>query len=156
MILPSFCAGVAQLVEHFLAKEDVASSSLVTRFRPLVPRVLQRGTARNLHLAGKLDRTQRAKASGVDAMGIARLLDSQEPDKMNNQSADTESVSKNNDQKQVKAKQIFLGIDAHLVRNQVARKKDNGGQGEKSEGTSDHRQVHHHKVRRSVLWHPKL
>jgi hypothetical protein len=24
-------AGVAQLVEHFLAKEDVASSSLVTR-----------------------------------------------------------------------------------------------------------------------------
>jgi hypothetical protein len=25
-------AGVAQLVEHFLAKEDVASSSLVTRF----------------------------------------------------------------------------------------------------------------------------
>src|SRR5258706_14289198 len=63
MILPSFCAGVAQLVEHFLAKEDVASSSLVTRFRPLVPRGLERGTARNLHLAGKLDRTQRAKAS---------------------------------------------------------------------------------------------
>src|SRR5437879_6279163 len=31
MILPSLCAGVAQLVEHFLAKEDVASSSLVTR-----------------------------------------------------------------------------------------------------------------------------
>jgi hypothetical protein len=89
-------------------------------------------------------------------MGIGRLLDSQQPDKMNNQSAHTESVSKNNDQKQVKAKQIFLGIDAHLVRNQVARKKDNGGQGEKSEGTSDHRQVHHHKVRRSVLWHPKL
>jgi hypothetical protein len=27
-----FSAGVAQLVEHFLAKEDVASSSLVTRF----------------------------------------------------------------------------------------------------------------------------
>ena len=38
-----FSAGVAQLVEHFLAKEDVASSSLVTRFRPLVPRGLQRG-----------------------------------------------------------------------------------------------------------------
>jgi hypothetical protein len=36
MILPSFCAGVAQLVEHFLAKEDVASSSLVTR--SLLPR----------------------------------------------------------------------------------------------------------------------
>ena len=46
MILPSLYAGVAQLVEHFLAKEDVASSSLVTRFRPLVPRGLQRGTAR--------------------------------------------------------------------------------------------------------------
>jgi len=77
-------------------------------------------------------------------------------DKQTTQSALTEEVSKNNDPKQVKAKQIFLGIDAHLARNQVARKKDNGGQGEKSEGTSDHRQVHHHKVRRSVLWHPKL
>jgi hypothetical protein len=43
------------------------------------------------------------------------------------QSALTEEVSKNNDPKQVKAKQIFLGIDAHLARNQVARKKDNGG-----------------------------
>jgi hypothetical protein len=41
-------------------------------------------------------------------------------DNMNNQSALTESVSKNNDQKQVKAKQIFLGIDAHLKSNQVA------------------------------------
>jgi hypothetical protein len=29
--LQSQDAGVAQLVEHFLAKEDVASSSLVTR-----------------------------------------------------------------------------------------------------------------------------
>ncbi len=36
----------------------------------------------------------------VDAMGIARLLDEQQPDNMNNQSAHTESVSKNNDQKQ--------------------------------------------------------
>jgi transposase len=45
---------------------------------------------------------------------------------MNNQSAYTESVSRNNDPKQVKAKQIFLGIDAHLARNQVARKTDNG------------------------------
>jgi hypothetical protein len=42
-------------------------------------------------------------------------------------SALTEEVSKNNDPKQVKAKQIFLGIDAHLARNQVARKKDNSG-----------------------------
>src|SRR5258708_32879952 len=42
-------------------------------------------------------------------------------------SALTEEVSKNNDQRQQKAKQIFLGIDAHLRSNQVARKKDNGG-----------------------------
>ena len=32
-----FSAGVAQLVEHFLAKEDVASSSLVTRFLSTKP-----------------------------------------------------------------------------------------------------------------------
>src|SRR3981081_3314141 len=63
MMLPSLCAGVAQLVEHFLAKEDVASSSLVTRFRPLVPRRLQRGTARYLDLVCKVHSTQRAKAS---------------------------------------------------------------------------------------------
>jgi hypothetical protein len=44
---------------------------------------------------------------------------------MNNPSALTEEVSKNNDPKRPKAKQIFLGIDAHLARNQVARKKDN-------------------------------
>src|ERR1700720_689384 len=42
-------------------------------------------------------------------------------------SALTEEVSKNNDPKRPKAKQIFLGIDAHLARNQVARKKDNSG-----------------------------
>ena len=47
-------------------------------------------------------------------------------DKQTTQSALTEEVSKNNDPKQVKAKQIFLGIDAHLARNQVARKKDKG------------------------------
>jgi transposase len=48
---------------------------------------------------------------------------------MNNKptSALTEEVSKNNDLKRVKAKQIFLGIDAHLRSNQVARKTDNGG-----------------------------
>src|SRR5712671_1638077 len=46
---------------------------------------------------------------------------------MNNPSALTEEVSKNNDPKRPKAKQIFLGIDVHLARNQVARKKDNGG-----------------------------
>jgi transposase len=48
-------------------------------------------------------------------------------DNMKTLSALTEEVRKNNDQKQPKAKQIFLGIDAHLARNQVARKKDNGG-----------------------------
>jgi transposase len=41
-------------------------------------------------------------------------------------SALTEEVSKTNDQKSLKAKQIFLGIDAHLGRNQVARKRDSG------------------------------
>src|SRR5712675_1811513 len=49
---------------------------------------------------------------------------------MNNKkptSAHTESVSKNNAQKQGKAKQIFLGIDAHLKSNQVGRKIDSGG-----------------------------
>jgi transposase len=48
---------------------------------------------------------------------------------MNNKpiSALAEEVSKNNGPKRQKAKQIFLGIDAHLARNQVARKTDNGG-----------------------------
>jgi hypothetical protein len=59
-------------------------------------------------------------------MGIARLLEEQQPDNMNNPSAHTESVSKNNNPKGQKAKQIFLGIDAHPARNQVARKTDNG------------------------------
>src|SRR6202040_2979696 len=48
-------------------------------------------------------------------------------DNMKTLSGLTEEASKSNDQKQPKAKQIFLGIDAHLARNQVARKKDNGG-----------------------------
>jgi hypothetical protein len=43
------------------------------------------------------------------------------------QSALTEEVSENNGLKRVKAKQIFLGIDAHLKSNQVGRKIDNGG-----------------------------
>lgn len=66
----------------------------------------------------------------LDAMGIARLLDSQQPDNMNNNktlSALTEEASKNNVPKRPKAKQIFLGIDAHLRRNQVARKLENSG-----------------------------
>jgi transposase len=48
---------------------------------------------------------------------------------MNNKpkSALAEKAGKNNDQKPLKAKQIFLGIDAHLRSNQVARKTDNGG-----------------------------
>src|SRR4030081_631715 len=58
---------------------------------------------------------------------IARLLDEAQPDNMHKPiSALAEEVSKNNDLKRVKAKQIFLGIDAHLARNQVARKTDNG------------------------------
>jgi transposase len=43
------------------------------------------------------------------------------------QSALTEEVSKNNGPKRAKAKQIFLGIDAHLKSNQLGRKIDNGG-----------------------------
>jgi hypothetical protein len=42
-------------------------------------------------------------------------------------SALAEKVDKNNGPKGPKAKQIFLGIDAHLGRNQAARKMDNGG-----------------------------
>jgi transposase len=64
----------------------------------------------------------------VDAMGIARLLDERQPGNMNKPtSALTEEVTKNNNQKGRKAKQIFLGIDTHLRGNQVARKIDNGG-----------------------------
>ena len=61
MVLPSLSAGVAQLVEHFLAKEDVARSSRVTRFRPLVPRGLQRGAARYLQPAFKHDLTPKGR-----------------------------------------------------------------------------------------------
>jgi transposase len=63
-------------------------------------------------------------------MGIARLLDERQPGNMNSKaptSVLTEEVSQNNDLKRAKAKQIFLGIDAHLRSNQVARKTDNGG-----------------------------
>ena len=47
-------------------------------------------------------------------MGIARLLDEQQPDNMNNPSTLTEEVSKNNDPKRPRTKQIFPGIDASL------------------------------------------
>jgi hypothetical protein len=43
--------------------------------------------------------------------------------KQTTQSALTEEVSKKNNQKQLKAKQKFLGIDAHLARNQVSGKQ---------------------------------
>ena len=61
-------------------------------------------------------------------MGIARLLDQQQPDNMNKipTTALTEEVSKNNGPKGSKTKQIFLGIDAHLRSYQVAIKRDNG------------------------------
>ena len=42
-------------------------------------------------------------------------------------SAHTEEVSQNNGPKRAKAKQIFLGIDAHLRSYQVAIKRDNSG-----------------------------
>src|SRR5258708_33104135 len=47
-------------------------------------------------------------------------------DKQTTQSALTEEVSKNDDPKQVKAKEILLGIDTHVERNQEALKKDKG------------------------------
>ena len=61
-------------------------------------------------------------------MGIARLLDQQQPDNMNKipTTALTEEVNKNNGPKGSKTKQIFLGIDAHLRSYQVAIKRDNG------------------------------
>jgi hypothetical protein len=42
-------------------------------------------------------------------------------------SAPTEEVKENNVPKRGKAKQIFLGIDAHLRSYQVAIKRDNSG-----------------------------
>jgi transposase len=65
-------------------------------------------------------------------MGIARLLDEQQPDNMNNYSLNSalaEGARSNNAPKQIKAKEIFLGIDAHLKSNQVARKIDNSAIG---------------------------
>jgi transposase len=61
-------------------------------------------------------------------MGIARLLDEQQPDNMNKipTTALTEEVVENNGPKRAKAKQIFLGIDAHLRSYAVALKRDNG------------------------------
>ncbi|MBO0799432.1 MAG: hypothetical protein J2P31_11485, partial [Blastocatellia bacterium] len=65
-----------------------------------------------------------------DAMGIVRLLDQQQPGNMITlNSTLAEPASNNKDPKRVKAKQIFLGIDAHLRSNQVARKLDNGAIG---------------------------
>lgn len=60
-------------------------------------------------------------------MGIVRLLDQQQPGNMNKTptTALTEEVNQNNGPKRAKAKQIFLGIDAHLRSYQVALKRDN-------------------------------
>jgi transposase len=61
-------------------------------------------------------------------MGIARLLAEQQPDNMRIEtptSALTEEVNRNNGPKRAKAKQIFLGIDAHLRSYQVGLKRDN-------------------------------
>jgi hypothetical protein len=60
----------------------------------------------------KVISSERQRPALVDAMGIARLLDEQQPDNINNKrptSALTEEVSKNNDVKRIKAKQILLG-----------------------------------------------
>jgi transposase len=61
-----------------------------------------------------------------DAMGLVRLLDEQQPDNMITlDSTLAEQASNKNAPKGAKAKEIFLGIDAHLKSNQVARKIDN-------------------------------
>ena len=44
-------------------------------------------------------------------------------------SALAEGARSNNAPKQIKAKEIFLGIDAHLNSNQIARKIDNSAIG---------------------------
>ena len=62
---------------------------------------------------------------------IARLPNEQQPGNMlkTQNSTLAEQASNNNGPKRAKAKEIFLGIDAHLRSNQVARKLDNSGIG---------------------------
>jgi hypothetical protein len=68
----------------------------------------------------------------VDAMGIVRLPRNQQPDKMRTYklrpiTETAEQAIEAKGQKGKIAKQILLGIDAHLNSYQVARKIDAGG-----------------------------
>ncbi len=63
--LALLAAGVAQLVEHFLAKEDVASSSLVTRSNPR----LREGSG--LSLAGAVKNFSRRETAPVRSPSLA-------------------------------------------------------------------------------------
>jgi hypothetical protein len=68
----------------------------------------------------------------VDAMGVVRLLGKQQPDKMRTYklrpiTETAEQAREAKGQKGKIAKQILLGIDAHLNGYQVCRKIDAGG-----------------------------
>ena len=64
-------------------------------------------------------------------MGDCQAAEKQQPGNMINTQNSTlaEQASNNNGPKRAKAKEIFLGIDAHLRSNQVARKIDNSAIG---------------------------
>ena len=64
-------------------------------------------------------------------MGDCQAAEKQQPGNMINTQNSTlaEQASKNNVPKAARAKEIFLGIDAHLRSNQVARKIDNSAIG---------------------------
>ena len=68
----------------------------------------------------------------VDAMGVVRLLGKQQPDKMRTYklkpiTETAEQATQAKGQKGKIAKQILLGIDAHLKSYQVCRKIDARG-----------------------------
>ena len=64
-------------------------------------------------------------------MGDCQAAEKRQPGNMINtqNSTHAEQASNNNGPKRAKAKEIFLGIDAHLKSNQVARKIDNSAIG---------------------------
>ena len=70
MILPSLYAGVAQLVEHFLAKEDVARSSRVTRSLSPEGKSASRANRRN-----SKNRSIRAMRSQIGRVFGSKMVD---------------------------------------------------------------------------------
>src|SRR5689334_13344150 len=79
------------------------------------------------------DRTEPlCRPAQVDAMGVVRLLGKRQPDKMRTYklrpiTETAEQARQAKGQKGKIAKQIVLGIDAHLKSYQVCRKIDAGG-----------------------------